>query len=90
MPIAIELAHPNTHASHPELRASEGIVYTRQALSSEPGAALWLLAKGMFRTLDSAVHQAVSHWMRCHACTEPYYLALLRCMSDMHPVRALI
>ena len=45
------------------------------------------MAKAIFASLDSALHQVVSHWLRTHACQEPYILATDRCLSTMHPVR---
>ncbi len=48
--------------------------------------ALWWLAKAVFRSLDSCYHQLVSHWLRCHCCTEPYLIAMRRQISAMHPV----
>jgi hypothetical protein len=47
---------------------------------------VWLLAKAIFASLDSGIHQAVSHFLRTHACQEPYILATDRCLSAMHPV----
>ena len=48
---------------------------------------MWRLAKAVFRSLDSGFHQLVSHWLRCHACMEPFEIALRRQISPMHPVR---
>jgi len=47
---------------------------------------VWLVAKAIFASLDSGIHQLVSHWLRTHACQEPYILATDRCLSVMHPV----
>ena len=47
---------------------------------------VWLVAKAIFASLDSGIHQLVSHWLRTHACQEPYILAADRCLSVMHPV----
>ena len=44
------------------------------------------MAKAIFASLDSGIHQLVSHWLRTHACQEPYILATDRCLSVMHPV----
>jgi hypothetical protein len=51
-----------------------------------PLQAQWWLAKAVFRSLDAAYHQLISHWLRCHCCTEPYLIALRRHVSAMHPV----
>lgn len=40
------------------------------------------------RSIDSGYHQLVSHWLRCHACTEPFLIAMRRNMSIVHPVSA--
>ncbi len=48
---------------------------------------VWLVAKAIFASLDSGFHQLISHWLRTHACQEPYILATDRCLSAMHPVR---
>ena len=50
-------------------------------------AQVWLVAKAVFASLDSGIHQLVSHLLRTHVCQEPYILATDRCLSTMHPVR---
>ena len=40
----------------------------------------------MRRSLDSSYHQLISHWLRTHACLEPFLIAMRRQMSIMHPV----
>ena len=55
-----------------------------------PGLQEWLLAKAIFGSLDSGIHQLVSHLLRTHVCEEPYILATNRCLSVMHPVRAFL
>jgi len=95
VPLAFELRHKQTAA----LEAAEGrtlpdgagLVYSRQELAGSPsGKNLWLLAKCVFRALDSGYHQLVSHWLRCHACTEPFAIATHRQLSTMHPVYKLM
>ena len=54
----------------------------------DPGLQEWLLAKAIFASLDSGIHQLVSHLLRTHVCEEPYILATNRCLSVMHPVSA--
>ena len=57
--------------------------------SAAPLQILWRLAKAVFRSLDSGVHQLISHWLRTHACMEPFLIALRRNVSAMHPVSLL-
>nr|QPA19686.1 13-lipoxygenase [Taxus x media] len=40
--------------------------------------------------LSSILHQLVSHWLRTHACTEPYIIAANRQLSAMHPIYRLL
>jgi hypothetical protein len=47
---------------------------------------LWLLAKGVFNSIDSGYHQLITHWLRTHACTEPYIISTQRNLSSLHPV----
>lgn len=51
---------------------------------------LWQLAKLHFLTADSGYHQLVSHWLRTHACTEPYIIATYRQLSALHPIAKLL
>ena len=51
-----------------------------------PNAACALqLAKAVFSSLDSAVHQLISHWLKTHAVMEPFLIATRRQLSAMHP-----
>ncbi|KAF6251343.1 lipoxygenase [Scenedesmus sp. NREL 46B-D3] len=86
LPIAIELANRKT------INGSQGVVYSRAALAGAGGRqeVLWRLAKAVFRSVDCGFHQLVSHWLRCHACTEPFFIALRRNMSSLHPVTKLM
>jgi hypothetical protein len=87
VPVAIELKHKQTQAQDAGLPQSAGVVYARQQLKGDAvGQAQWWLAKAVFRSLDAAYHQLISHWLRCHCCTEPYLIALRRHVSAMHPV----
>jgi hypothetical protein len=50
----------------------------------------WELVKAVFSSLDSAHHQLVSHWLRTHACVEPFIAATERCLSAAHPLYQLL
>ncbi|KAG8365931.1 hypothetical protein BUALT_Bualt17G0023300 [Buddleja alternifolia] len=50
----------------------------------------WKLAKTHVCSNDVGVHQLVNHWLRTHACTEPYIIATHRQLSSMHPVYKLL
>ncbi|KAL5157300.1 Lipoxygenase 4, chloroplastic [Glycine soja] len=39
---------------------------------------------------DAGVHQLVHHWLRIHACMEPFIIAAHRHLSVMHPVFKLL
>jgi len=85
VPIAIELAHRGN------INGNGGVVYSRAALMADKKQqVLWGLAKAAFKSVDSGWHQLVSHWLRCHACTEPFLIALRRNISIMHPVAKLM
>jgi hypothetical protein len=45
------------------------------------------VAKLVFQSVDSGWHQLVSHWLRTHACVEPYLIATRRRLPAAHPVR---
>ncbi|GLI71453.1 hypothetical protein VaNZ11_016671 [Volvox africanus] len=91
IPVAIELAHPDTHKEHPNLPHTAGLVYSRSKLSGDQGTlAVWRLAKMIFKSLDFSVHQLGSHWNRTHCVLEPFYISLRRQVSVMHPVYKLM
>ncbi|KAL9314987.1 hypothetical protein ACSQ67_020439 [Phaseolus vulgaris] len=50
----------------------------------------WQLAKAHVCANDAGVHQLVNHWLRTHACTEPFILSAHRQLSAMHPVFKLL
>ncbi|XP_065866003.1 linoleate 13S-lipoxygenase 2-1, chloroplastic-like [Euphorbia lathyris] len=78
-PLAIELVRPPMdgkpqwkHAFRPSWHST--------------GFWLWRLAKAHVLAHDSGYHQLISHWLRTHACTEPYIIAANRQLSAMHPI----
>jgi lipoxygenase len=44
------------------------------------------VAKTIFQSVDSGWHQLISHWLRTHACVEPYLIATRRYLPAVHPV----
>ncbi|GLC52505.1 hypothetical protein PLESTB_000637300 [Pleodorina starrii] len=87
IPVAIELAHPNTNKENPGLPRTAGTVYSRAELANDPATlAVWRLAKMIFKSLDSSFHQLISHWNRTHCVLEPFFISMRRNISVMHPV----
>ncbi|KAE8676594.1 Linoleate 13S-lipoxygenase 2-1 [Hibiscus syriacus] len=82
-PIAIELTRPPMDGK-PQWKE----VYTSCLHST--GDWLWKLAKTQVLSQDSIYHQLVSHWLRTHACSEPYVIATNRGLSVMHPIYRLL
>ncbi|XP_010531638.1 PREDICTED: lipoxygenase 6, chloroplastic-like [Tarenaya hassleriana] len=77
-PLAIELSLPPTSES------KNKFVYTH----GHDGTTHWIwnLAKAHVCSNDAGVHQLVNHWLRTHACMEPYIIATNRHLSSMHPI----
>jgi len=50
----------------------------------------WLLAKTYARSGMVNWHEAVVHATNCHLCTEPYVVAMHRCISSQHPIFKLL
>lgn len=82
-PIVIELSLPPT-SSEPRNKR----VYTHGHDATEQW--IWLLAKAHVCSNDVGVHQLVSHWLKTHACVEPYIIAAHRQLSAIHPVFKLL
>ena len=54
------------------------------------GVGLWMLAKMVVASNDSAIHQVVSHFGRTHAAIEPIIIASRRWLSLSHPINRLL
>ncbi|KAI4329075.1 hypothetical protein L6164_021377 [Bauhinia variegata] len=82
-PIAIELSLP---PSGPSSRSKRVVTPPVDATSNW----MWQLAKAHVCANDAGVHQLVNHWLRTHACMEPFILAAHRQLSAMHPIFKLL
>ncbi|KDP26771.1 hypothetical protein JCGZ_17929 [Jatropha curcas] len=82
-PIAIELSLPPTPSSPSNKR-----VFTHGHDATTHW--IWKLAKAHVCSNDAGVHQLVNHWLRTHACMEPYIIATHRQLSAMHPIFMLL
>ncbi|KAE8657503.1 Lipoxygenase 4 [Hibiscus syriacus] len=82
-PIAIELSLPHTA---PCSRSKSVVTPPVDATSNW----IWQLAKAHVCSNDAGVHQLVNHWLRTHACMEPFILAAHRQLSAMHPIFKLL
>ncbi|XP_019255389.1 PREDICTED: linoleate 13S-lipoxygenase 3-1, chloroplastic [Nicotiana attenuata] len=82
-PIAIELSLPQTGPSSRSKRVVTPPV-------DATGNWMWQLAKAHVCSNDAGVHQLVNHWLRTHACLEPFILAAHRQLSAMHPIYKLL
>uniref|UniRef100_A0A0C9S685 Lipoxygenase n=1 Tax=Wollemia nobilis TaxID=56998 RepID=A0A0C9S685_9CONI len=82
-PIAIELSLP---PPCPGCRSKQVFTPSNDATTYW----LWQLAKAHVCANDAGVHQLVNHWLRTHACVEPYVIATHRHLSVMHPIFKLL
>ncbi|KAJ4848227.1 Lipoxygenase 6, chloroplastic [Turnera subulata] len=82
-PIAIELSLPPSPSS---LRNKHVYTHGHEATTHWT----WKLAKAHVCSNDAGIHQLVNHWLRTHACMEPYIIATHRQLSAMHPVYKLL
>ncbi|KAF6166898.1 hypothetical protein GIB67_020332 [Kingdonia uniflora] len=82
-PIAIELSLPPTPSAPQNKR-----VYTHGHDSTSYW--VWKLAKAHVCANDAGIHQLVNHWLRTHACTEPYIISTHRQLSSIHPIYKLL
>ncbi|GMN49173.1 hypothetical protein TIFTF001_018336 [Ficus carica] len=82
-PIVIELSLPPSPSS-----LQNKHVYTHGHAATTHW--IWKLAKAHVCSNDAGVHQLVNHWLRTHACMEPYIIATHRQLSSMHPIYNLL
>lgn len=82
-PIAIELSLP---PAGPSNRTKRVVTPPVDATTNW----MWQLAKAHVCSNDAGVHQLVNHWLRTHACLEPFILAAHRQLSAMHPIFKLL
>ncbi|XVF25798.1 hypothetical protein REPUB_Repub13aG0244600 [Reevesia pubescens] len=82
-PIAIELSLPPMNPYIP----------SKQVITSPVDATAcwqWQLAKAHVCSNDSGAHELIQHWLRTHACIEPFIIAAKRHLSIMHPIHKLL
>lgn len=82
-PVAIELSLP---PAGPSSRSKRVVTPPVDATTNW----MWQLAKAHVCSNDAGVHQLVNHWLRTHACMEPFILAAHRQLSAMHPIFKLL
>ncbi|XP_061352781.1 linoleate 13S-lipoxygenase 3-1, chloroplastic-like [Gastrolobium bilobum] len=82
-PIAIELSLP---PGGPSSRSKRVVTPPVDATTNW----MWQLAKAHVCANDAGVHQLVNHWLRTHACMEPFILCAHRQLSAMHPILKLL
>lgn len=83
-PIAIELSLPSKTAA----MRGRSQVFTPGNSGTEHW--IWKWAKAHACANDSGIHQLVNHFLRTHACMEPYIISAHRQLSCMHPVFKLL
>ncbi|CAL0308898.1 unnamed protein product [Lupinus luteus] len=82
-PIAIELSLAH---GGPSSRSKQVVTPPMDATTTW----IWQLAKAHVCANDAGVHQLVNHWLRTHACMEPFILSAHRQLSAMHPIFKLL
>ncbi|KAK7277039.1 hypothetical protein RIF29_18188 [Crotalaria pallida] len=82
-PVAIELSLP---PGGPSSRSKQVVTPPVDATTNW----MWQLAKAHVCANDAGVHQLVNHWLRTHACMEPFILSAHRQLSAMHPIFKLL
>lgn len=85
-PVAIELSLP------PAVKGGncKRRVFTPPAGPGGVEKTLWMLARTHLNMNDAAVHQLINHWLRTHACVEPFVIATFRQLSVLHPIHTLL
>ncbi|MCO5611429.1 hypothetical protein L7F22_065682 [Adiantum nelumboides] len=81
LPIAIEATLPPTQ---------KGGKANSRVFTPNQHKWVWALAKTHIAVTDTGYHQLVSHWLRTHACVEPFVIATRRHLSAMHPLHVLL
>ncbi|KAL8111659.1 hypothetical protein AgCh_019396 [Apium graveolens] len=82
-PIVIELLLPPTSTAPQNKRV---FTHGNDATSHW----IWKQAKAHVCSNDAGIHQLVNHWLRTHACMEPYIIATHRQLSSLHPIYKLL
>ncbi|KAK8481031.1 hypothetical protein V6N12_067713 [Hibiscus sabdariffa] len=82
-PIAIELSLPPMNPYMPTKRVITPPVDATTCWQ-------WQLAKAHVCSNDSGAHELIQHWLRTHACMEPFIIAARRNLSAMHPIHKLL
>ncbi|KAI5073504.1 hypothetical protein GOP47_0011517 [Adiantum capillus-veneris] len=86
LPVVIELLLP------PKLPSS-GETWTNRVFTPPPSGKidwLWQLAKGHVALVDTCHQHLCSHWLKTHACMEPFIIATRRHLSGIHPINMLL
>ncbi|GMI89910.1 lipoxygenase 3, Arabidopsis thaliana lipoxygenase 3 [Hibiscus trionum] len=82
-PIAIELSLLEKNQNVPSKRVVTPAVDATTCW-------LWQLSKAHVCSNDAGAHQLIHHWLRTHACLEPFIIAAHRQLSVMHPIYKLL
>ncbi|MCO5584311.1 hypothetical protein L7F22_038235 [Adiantum nelumboides] len=86
LPVVIELLLPPKNPS-------SGQSWTNRVFTPPPSGKigwLWQLAKGHVSLVDTCHQHLCSHWLKTHACMEPFIIATRRHLSVLHPINMLL
>lgn len=86
LPVVIELLLP------PKLPSS-GQSWTHRVFTPPPSGKidwLWQLAKGHVAVIDTCFQHLSPHWLKTHACMEPFIIATRRNLSVIHPINMIL
>lgn len=91
LPVVIELILPPNKASSTS-GGGEAAWTSRVFCPPAPGKIdwLWQLAKVHVSIVDACYQHLSCHWLRTHACMEPFIIATRRQLSAMHPLSMLL